>query len=161
MHRHIAAIFYFGVTFLSAACSKYPSAPVIPADTDLLAAPDEILVENNALRLTSYPWRDFMPGVGETDTRLRAVLRIQAAQGKVVPSGLIVEQAWVIYDGDAWVWTPTGERAEPNGSALEISAGGGPTWPIGALVTAVVRARDARNNSYLLRAAPQAINRTD
>jgi len=142
------------------ACSRSPSAPVVPVPSELLAAPNEIVVGSSVLRLTTYLWRDFQPSTSP-DTRLLAQLQIRAAAGQAVPSTLVVGKAWLILANEAWLSTPRQEGPPSGAGSVEYMSRGGPEWPIGALVTAVIHLRDASNNSYLLRAPPQAILRTD
>lgn len=152
----------FPVLFLglaAVACSRSPSAPVVPVPSELLNAPNEIVVGSSVLRLTTYLWRDFQPSTSP-DTRLLAQLQIRAAD-EAVPSTLVVEKAWLILANEAWLSTPRQERPPAGAGSVEYMSRGGPEWPVGALVTAVIQLRDASNNSYLLRASPQAILRTD
>ena len=142
------------------ACSRNPSAPVVPVPSEILAAPTEIVVGSSALRLTTYFWRDFQPG-SSTDTRLLAQLQIRAAAGEALPSALVVEKAWLILADQAWLSTPRQEGPPSGAGSVAYMLRGGPEWPVGALVTAVIQLRDAGNNSYFLRASPQAIQRTD
>jgi len=137
------------------ACSRNPSAPVVPVPSEILAAPTEIVVGRSSLRLTTYFWRDFQPG-SSVDTRLLAQLQIRAAAGEAVPPALVVERAWLIMADQAWVTTP-----RLGAGSVVYMLRGGPEWPVGALVTAVIQVRDSSNGTYLLRASPQAIHRTD
>ena len=148
------------LTLLVTACARNPSAPIGQVPPEILNAPSEIVVGGTTLRLQPYLWRNFQPSTS-ADTRLLAQLRIQAGTGNLIPAGLVVEKAWLILDDDAWVSTPRQEGPPSNESNLEYMSRGGPTWSVGALITAVVQVRDSSNNSYLLRAAPQAIGRVE
>jgi hypothetical protein len=148
------------LTLLFTGCGRNPSAPIVQVPPEIANAPNEIVVGGTTLRLETYLWRDFQPSTSP-DTRLLAQLRIQAGTGNLIPPGLAVEKAWLILDHEAWVSTPRQEGPPSSESNLEYMSRGGPSWSVGALITAVVQVRDASNNSYLLRAAPQAIGRVE
>lgn len=148
------------LTLLVAGCSRNPSAPIVEVPPEIVNAPHEIVVGGTALQLGTYLWRDFQPSTSP-DTRLLAQLRIQAGTGNPIPPGLSVEKAWLILDDKAWVSTPRQEGPPSSESNLEYMSRGGPAWSVGALVTAVVQVRDASNNVYFLRAAPQPIGRVE
>jgi len=148
------------LTLIATGCGRNPSAPIVQAPPEIIIAPNEIVVGGTTLRLQTYLWRDFQPG-SSPDTRLLAQLRIQAGAGNLIPPGLTIEKAWLVLDDEAWVSTPRQEAPPSSASSLEYMSRGGPEWSVGALVTAVVQVRDASNNSYLLRAATQAIGRVE
>ena len=155
-----AIVRFIFLTLLVTGCGRNPSAPIVQVPPEIVNAPNEIVVGGTTLRLETYLWRDFQPSTSP-DTRLLAQLRIQAGAGNLIPSGLAVEKAWLVLNDEAWVSTPRQEGPPSSESNLEYMSRGGPSWSIGALITAVVQVRDASNNSYLLRAAPQAIGRVD
>jgi hypothetical protein len=159
--REASAIvpFIFFILLITS-CARNPSAPIVQAPPEIVNAPSEIVVGGTMLRLQPYLWRNFQPS-SSPDTRLLAQLRIQAGTGNLIPPGLVVEKAWLILDDEAWVSTPRQEGPPSSETDLEYMSRGGPFWSVGALVTAVVQVRDASNNSYLLRAAPQTIARAD
>ncbi|MGH7652104.1 MAG: hypothetical protein ACREMS_09700 [Gemmatimonadaceae bacterium] len=147
------------VALVTVACNRNPSAPVIPVPPEIPSAPTEIVVGTTALRLTTSLWRNFQPS-SSPDTRLFAQLRVESPAGGLVPSGLKIEKAWLILGDEAWISIPqVGPASTPN--SVEYMSRGGPEWPIGGLVTAVIQLRDANNNVSLLRAAPQAVGRVD
>ncbi|HMJ18314.1 MAG TPA: hypothetical protein VK478_07980 [Gemmatimonadaceae bacterium] len=148
------------LTLLVTGCGRNPSAPIVQAPPEIIVAPNEIVVGGTTLRLQTYLWRNFQPG-SSPDTRLLAQLRIQAGTGNPIPPGLVVEKAWLVLDDEAWVSTPQQEAPPSSASNMEYMSRGGPEWAVGALITATVQVRDASNNSYLLRAAPQAIGRVE
>lgn len=141
-------------------CGRNPAAPIVQVPPEIVSAPNEIVVGGTTLRLETYLWRNFQAGTS-LDTRLLAQLRISAGTGGLIPAGLTVEKAWLLLDDEAWVSTPRQEGLPSSERSLEYMARGGPSWSVGALVSAVVQVRDASNNSYLLRAAPQAIERVE
>lgn len=142
------------------ACSAGPSAPIQPTPPELANAPTEIVIANSTLRLTSFLYRNFQPGPA-MDTRIIAPLRIESGPGQVVPAGVRVQTAWIILGDEAWISTPRQERPPPSPDTVEYVSRGGPEWPIGALLTAVVEIRDANNVSYLLRGHPQRLVRVE
>lgn len=148
------------LTMLVIGCGRNPAAPIVQVPPEVVNAPNEIVVGGTALRLETYLWRNFQPGTS-LDTRLLAQLRIRTGTGNLIPAGLTVEKAWLFLDDEAWVSTPRQEGLPSSESSLEYMSRAGPSWSVGALVTAVVLVRDAGNNSYLLRAAPQPIGRVE
>jgi hypothetical protein len=155
------------LALLVTGCGENPSAPIIEgppeivkAPSEIVNAPNDIVVGGTTLRLESYLWRDFQPGTSP-DTRLLAQLRIRAEAGSVIPSGVVIEKAWLIMNDEAWVSTPRQEGPPSSESSVEYMSRSGPLWSVGAQVTAVVQVRDAANNSYLLRAAPKEIKRVE
>jgi hypothetical protein len=148
------------VALVIAGCGRNPSAPIVQVPPEVVNAPTEIVVGGNTLRLETYLWRNFQPGTS-MDTRLLAQLRLRAGAGSLIPSGLAVEKAWLFLDDEAWLSTPRQESPPSSESSVEYMSRGGPSWSVGALISAVVQVRDASNNSHLLRAAPQAINRVE
>ena len=148
------------LTLLLTGCGRHPSAPIVRVPPEIVNAPSEIVVGSTTLRLETYLWRNFQPSESP-DTRLLAQLRIRAGTGSVIPPGLALEKAWLILNNEAWVSTPRQEGPPSSENNLEYMSRGGPSWSVGTLITAVVQVRDASNKAYLLRAAPQAINRAD
>ena len=144
---------------LLAGCSDAPTASIGQVQPEIVGAPIEIVVGNATLRLNIYPWRDFQPGTS-TDTRLMTQFQIAVGTGSL-PSGLRAEKAWVVRENEAWITIPGQEAPPSRASRVEYMSRGGPTWPVGTLVTGVLQLRDAANNSYLLRSSAQAIVRTD
>jgi hypothetical protein len=148
------------LTLMVTGCGRNPSAPIGQVPAEIVSAPNEIVVAGTALRLETHLWRNFQPGVSP-DTRLLAQLRIRAGTGSLIPPGLTVEKAWLVLDDEAWVSTPQQEAPPSSESSVEYMSRGGPSWSVGAQVTAVVQVRDATDKAYLLRAAPQAIARVE
>ena len=152
----IARLAFLG---LLAGCSAGSTAPIVQVPPEIVNAPDEVVVGNATLRLNVYPWRDFQPG-SSSDTRLMTQFQIAVGTGSL-PSGLRVEKAWLIRESEAWITVPRQEAPQSSATRVDYMARGGPTWPVGTLVTGVVQLRDAADNSYLLRSSAQAIARTD
>ena len=144
---------------LLAAGNSAPFAPIERVSPDLLNSPNQLVLENATLRLDTYPYRDFQPGV-EVDTRLIAGFRLTVSAG-TFPVGLRAEKASLIRGDVAWVSVPDHQPQISTPTQVEYVSRKGPEWPVGDLVVGVVQLRDLRNNSYLLRGAPQAIGRTD
>ena len=142
-----------------AGCSAAPTAPIGQVPPEVVSAPKETVVGNATLRLSVFPWRDFQPS-SSPDTRLMTQFQIAIVTGSL-PPGVRAEKAWLVRENEAWVSVPHQEAPPSSASKIEYMSRGGPTWPVGTLVTGVLQLRDSANNSYLLRSSAQAIGRAD
>lgn len=126
--------------------------PLTEAPPGVSQASAAVDIAGSPIRLTAEAWRNLMPGA--TDTRMFVVLHLATADRSAFPAGVTATTAWVIYNDEAWTTVPKQETASTTPSRLDLMLRAGPTWPVGAEVTVVVRLRDASGNEQLLRADP-------
>ncbi|HZC68726.1 MAG TPA: hypothetical protein VE201_08925 [Nitrospirales bacterium] len=147
--------------WLLAGC-KEGTAPVIaPVPSEILSAPEEIVVRGVTVRLDTYLWRDFQPVSPPDGKPLIAVLRLKSTDGKAIPSGLRVGSVWVVNGDSAWMAEARQEHPPADSAEIEFVAREGPKWGPGITVDVVIRVRDATGDPRLLRATAQPIYRTD
>jgi len=142
-------------------CSKVTSPPDDPTLEELLSAPEQILLEEYNLRLDTLLWRDFAPMSDPEGSSLFAVTWIVETDSLTLPEWVKASMLWVVYNGEVWnpeILTTPHTSAPP--FKVQQYASGGPRWPIGVLVDAIVEI-DRGKNCYLLRAHNQPIKRTD
>jgi len=162
--RRMLALFV-GV-ILSIGCTDLGNPYVAPPpDIPLVvlrAAPDTLVVNGRRLSLSAYLWRDFMPISPPDGKPLMAVLTISAADSATIPSSLVCDAVWVIYQHEiwkAWLEIPPPGGVKPN--QISRTARDGPRWGPNVYVDVIVRVIDASGASRLLRAPHQWIGRTD
>jgi hypothetical protein len=141
----------------------YPCAVAAEANvTDLLAAPLQLSIGERTLVLETYLWRDFMPISPPDGKPLIASLKLKTTNKTALPEGTEVETVWVVNGKKQWSPAKKEVRAgNDRSSMMTIVVRNGPKWGPGIKVDVVVRVKDAKGHSYLLRAAKQNINRTD
>ncbi|NEP00243.1 MAG: hypothetical protein F6K58_16500 [Symploca sp. SIO2E9] len=130
----------------------------------LLSAPEQIEVQDLKLTLETYLWRDFMPISPRDGKLLIAVIKIQAQNDMEFPTSIRSDRLWIINGQEIWESEFTNEERTVSNSSksqLEKIARGGPKWEPGIEVDVIVRILDDNNNTYLLKASNQLINRTD
>lgn len=132
-----------------------------PTDPKTLrAAPERVRIGESRLALRCALLRDFMPGTN-LRSGLIAVVTLRDDGGRPIPSELRVVYLWVIHGNEVWASTFSDEpRPASIPSERQKVARGGPAWPPGAVVEAVVKLADAGGKTYLLRARGQRIMRT-
>lgn len=128
----------------------------------LKSAPEQIEINGRKYSLETYLWRDFMPISPPDGKPLKAIVRVTAVDHQPFPADLIVDQVWVINEGEVWekALPKDDEQRQAEPYQLERLAIDGPKWKPGSLVDVVVRIIDRSGNSYLLKASKQKINRT-
>lgn len=135
-------------------------------------APTEIVLEGRPLSLSTYPWRDFMPGSSSTPdgSPLMVALKVATADKKPLPSGIRMDRAWVLFGDEMWEASDfrSGRRPVKDGwikcaetPVCEATIRGGPKWGPGVFVDVVVRLTDKEGQSHLIRAPKQLILRSD
>jgi hypothetical protein len=117
-----------------------------------------VAVGDATLSLSSYAWRDFMPG--QSDDRMIVAFRVRANSGQALPAGLAVTQAWVVHQAEAWTMTPAEEQPRAV-SELEVVARRGPRWATGDSVFAAVELRLSDGATVRLRGPAHVIVRAD
>ena len=141
---------------------------------DLRNAPTMVVVDNRALHLSTYPWRDFAPGsMGADGSPLMVGLKVTSADKQPLPSNIRLDRAWVLFGAEVWeVPNLRGPKAGqdqkkdtwkkcPNSPVCEITVRDGPKWGPGVYVDVVVRLTDSEGKQYLLQAPNQYVLRTD
>jgi hypothetical protein len=145
---------------------------------DLRKAPTEVVLEGRSLSLSTYLWRDFMPGIAPMidGKPMIAVLKVATSDKKSFPSGVRIDRAWVLFGEQMWETSEFREQSEdptnnkdsneswvncPDSPVCEAVARGGPKWGPGIFVDVVVQLTDREGRHYLLQARKQYVNRTD
>lgn len=142
------------------ACTANPSAPIGQVPPEVANAPTEIAVRNVTITLDVGLWRNFMPG-SNVDTRLMTLFGVTSASGSAVPPDLRADKAWLVRGNESWVSTPRQEQPPPSPNRVEYMSRQGPMWPVGDLVTGVLRLRDAQGHTFYIRSSPIAIGRVE
>jgi hypothetical protein len=121
-----------------------------------------VVIGRGQIGLKSYAWRDFMPRAGliQAGSDLMVNLQIQSLDGRPLPTGLIVDSAWVRSSEGLWRSAPSPEpRPElPNG--LDLMLRGGPKWATNQTVDVLVRLRLPTGAAYYLQIRRQPIGET-
>ena len=139
---------------------------VAPSDIpikELLSAPDTIMVENRQMTLSTYMWRDFMPGENAGGSALIAIAYITAIDTAKLQIPITVDAIWVVYLDKAWhspfsnEETPDPERRV---NRIVKVAREGPKWGPNVFVDVIVRVIDSKGVIRLLRASKQYIGMT-
>lgn len=159
------------VSMLAAFSPKQDSSVSIK---DLRNAPTMIVIDNRALHLSAYAWRDFAPSTfGGGGTGLMVAFKVTSADKQPLPSGIRMERAWVLFGEEVWeVSDLRGGKAGqsqnkdawikcPNSPWCEITVRDGPKWGPGVYVDVVVRLTDSEGKQYLIQAPNQYVLRTD
>lgn len=145
---------------------------------DLRKAPTEVVLDGRSLSLSTYLWRDFMPGIAPMidGKPLIAVFKVATSDKKSFPSGVRIDRAWVLFGEQMWETSEFREQSEgpinnkdsnekwincPDSPVCEAVARGGPKWGPGVFVDVVVQLTDRAGRHHLLQARKQYVNRTD
>jgi hypothetical protein len=143
---------------IAAALSCRTNSVAPSPGSSIALASDTIVVSGTTLRLRVFLGRNFMPS-DQPDTRLGAVITLVPESG-AVPTGLRVEHATFFLGPDKWDVVPK-QGFFPSACCLEVGAGGGPLWPVGSRVDAIVQVKDGSGRSYWLRVNGAVIERRD
>lgn len=148
------------------ACSLFDGddGPGMLPLSQLRAAPDTLTLGDQNLVLRAFMWRDFQPISPPDGKPLIAIFWVYSADSTALPAGLTADAAWVVSGENVWDTYLTDEEPPPSEQQpyqLHKIAREGPKWGPGIEVDAVVRLRDERGESYLVRAPSQYISRTD
>ncbi|HSE25837.1 MAG TPA: hypothetical protein VLB68_29490 [Pyrinomonadaceae bacterium] len=141
---------------------------------DLRNAPAEIVLNGKSLSLTTYPWRDFMPGTssGTDGSPLMVVLRVATSDKQAFPSGVRMDRAWVLFGEQIWEASDFRSQVKPSQEedgwiicsvtpVCEATIRRGPKWGPGIFVDVVLRLTDKEGQHYLIQAQKQLIQRSD
>ena len=144
-------------TLGAVACDRGITDPPL---AELEGAPARVQIAGSELKLETYLWRDFMPIAPPNGTPLIAVLRIVTTNATRIPEGLKAEHVSITYQGEVWTAAVKQEHPTTEPGVFEVVARNRPKWGPGVKVDVVVRLRDARGQTYWLRAPNQPIHRT-
>lgn len=143
---------------LSGSCHRL-SEPL----SELLAAPETIMVASRACTLATGLWRNFEPAEAPPDGwPLRAFAILCFWDTTARPPGVTADRIWVI-KSDSEIWEARLALSDYESSPNELwsEAKNGPKWGPGIYVDVVVRVRDSERRQYLLRAVHQRISRIE
>jgi hypothetical protein len=142
--------------------------------TDLRNSPTEVMLDGRSVSLTTYVWRNLMPGSWSIEgSPLMGTFQITTADKQPLPSGIRVDRAWFVFGDQSWEVTnfrdhrPGQEREKdgwincPQLPACEVTARGGPRWGPGVIIDVVVRFTDRDGKSYFLQAPHQPVRATN
>ncbi len=135
------------------------SGPSIPL-SDLLSAPEKVVIDGREYDLDAFLWRDFMPISPPDGHLLAAVITVTATDSLELPPGLDANRLWVIDGNKVWETEFSDWRNRPRPYQLKKSVGGGPKWGPEIFVDVVVRLVQG-DRTYLIKAPDQRIGRTD
>lgn len=117
-------------------------------------------IGNNRLELSTYLWRDFMPGtVGTDGSKLTGVIRLQDAQGAALSSSIKLRRLHVVKGNEIWT-TGFAEVRSVDATILEGVVRNGPYWGPHINVD-VICEFDYLGKTYFIQAKSQPIHRTD
>ncbi|MCE1201881.1 MAG: hypothetical protein LWX09_07250 [Bacteroidia bacterium] len=117
-------------------------------------------IGNNRLELSTYLWRDFMPGtVGTDGSKLMGVIRLQDAQGAALSNSIKLRRLHVVKGNEIWT-TGFAEVRSDDATILEGVVRNGPYWGPSINVD-VICEFDYLGKSYFIQAKSQPIHRTD
>jgi hypothetical protein len=129
--------------------------------SELKTAPDKVTINGRSYAIDTYLWRNFMPSTTPNTKGMMASVRLKAQDGKPVASTLTAEKLWLIKSNGEAVWETTfSEQPRISNQFVEMVARGGPNLEPGSVVDVVVRLRNGKNNTYLVRSPSQTIQRT-
>jgi len=138
-------------------CGSTPASPSDLPTSKLSSAPTRIVADGQALTLTAFLSRDFMPISPPDGKPLGGVLRIQTDDRSPVPASVRADTSWVIYDTEVWSTTVEQRARVETAPNYEVIARNGPKWGPDVTVDVVVRLRDSNGRVFLLRAPGQTI----
>ena len=121
-----------------------------------------VVVGSGRIRLRIYAWRDFMPSL-ERDrdgSDLMVNLQIVSLGAAPLPTGLVVDSAWVRSSEGLWGTAPSHEPRPDLPNGLDLMLRGGPRWATDQTVDVLVRLRLKKGAAYYLQARRQPIGRT-
>ena len=144
---------------LSLSSCQSPFSPV----KDLDKIPETAIIEDTKISMTVYLWRDFMPGENSGGSDLMAAVVLTAENASSFPVYLTADKIYVVYGNDSWEGNLK-EDFRPLSPAdlnkISLSAQGGPKWPVGSQVDAVVRLVAHGSSYYLIKASHLTIGAT-
>ena len=163
-HNKITAcVLLLLAAFINFGCDSNPAAPQVPREV-LEAAPEIVTVGNHSYRLSTYLWRDFMPGLlpGGGGSGLLAGVDLIEVDSLPIPKSVRLKHVWVINGEQVWD-APLESAGEPVPYLFKrhAIARGGPKWGPGIRVDVIVGFNVASDALHLVKAPDQWISRTD
>ena len=142
---------------------------------DVRKAPTEIVIEGRSLTLSTFLWRDFMPGssTGPDGSPMMAALKVATSDKKPFPSGVRMERLWVLFGEQVWETAQIRDRMNNSPSnkdswilcsdlpVCEVTVRNGPKWGPGVSVDVIVQLTDKDGRHHLIQAPKQTVHRTD
>ena len=139
---------------------------------DLRNAPTEVEIDGRSLSLSAYPWRDFMPGPGNSSdgSPMMVVLKVATTDKKPFPSGVRLDRVWVLFGEQVWETSKFRDQMKSPPDAkdswincsdspvCEVTARNGPKWGPNIFVDVVVRLTDKEGQHHLLQVRKQCVN---
>ena len=126
---------------------------------DLRSSNESHSIADNNLVLTTYFWRDFMPGTEAAGSRLTGVIQLGDANGRAIPPSIRLKRLYVVKGHEIWT-TDFSEITLSDDGQLEGVVRNGPYWGPNINVD-VVCEFEASGRVYRIIARSQPINRTD
>ena len=121
-----------------------------------------VAVESGRIGLRTSAGRDFMPrpGNAQDGSDLMVNLQILSLDEVPLPTGLLVESAWVRSSERLWGSAPSCEPRPDLPHGLDLMLRGGPKWATNQNVDVLVRLHLPTGRVYYLLARRQPIGRT-
>jgi len=127
----------------------------------LKAVPSDVSMAGATVRISTYLWRDFMPGCPPGGRPLIAAVTATADPPSPVLPSIQAVRLVLVHGSTLWVTRVVEEHDwARNDSQFEVIAREGPKWGPEVLVDAVLEIRGGDGHSYLVRAGEQLIHRT-
>ncbi|KAA3637201.1 MAG: hypothetical protein DWP97_01285 [Calditrichaeota bacterium] len=164
MKKNIYLITLISILIVVFGCSDNNSIPPVASTPppDLIDVPEQIVIDETEITMSSYLWRDFMPTIPEYEDgqKLAAVIEMETVDNSDFPGGLIIEKLWLFNKDEVWETTFSESGQSNKTSRIIKSARGGPRWDIGSEVVVVVQIID-NDQIYYLKETGVEIYRTD
>jgi hypothetical protein len=151
----------FGVWSHQTQISEAQIRPQNSIVKQLNSAKNPITIAGRSYKLESYIWRDSMPSIDGANKGMIASIRLIAVDKQPLPPTLLPDKLWVIRNQDKAIWaTNFTDEPRPNNDTLEMVARSGPQWQPGSSIDVVVRVKDEKGKTYLLRQSNQKLQQT-
>jgi hypothetical protein len=124
--------------------------------SELNAAPESVVIENNTYVIEPYVWRDLMPVINPKDKQgLFLSIKVKSKDGTAVDEKIKASTAWITKDTEIWE-TPIIATEVKDPSFIEFYARNGPDLKSDQKVNVIIELY-ANNKKYLLQAKDQII----
>jgi hypothetical protein len=127
---------------------------------ELRSSPDEVSIGSNTFTLSTYLYRDFMPGiVGQANgSHMICSNQLTDINNTALPSGITLKKQYIIKGGEVWEAAYTEQVG--NAAVIEGIVRDGPKWDTGIIVDVVCEFETA-GETYRIIARSQLIHRTE